>query len=419
MNAQDNINYNQGNYGYPMGYNYPMNNSGGNYNYNENYNISGRKIDPDKVDMDNDNKQNPYLKALVGALPGVAIGALSGSPLVGSVRALQGGYNAYNRSKYRNNEIENFAQQGDDMSAMLPQQFQQPYKNLSSNDQREKFMTTYVPALGKMNQSQSLTDYNNNGTLDYNQGQYYDPVEQQTTINNKLDLLYKLGKQGSSNDMVQGATKGFAPQMPQGGGWNGGENPPVPQGTHTNTLYGGASQVEQPNVYDLINGVASDSYNDGIKMNPNYNPSMAHQVMETKYIPINSGIQQQNANTSRGNLSQRQVEFAYQQAHPEGTITPAQQNEYANLNDNLYEYNNKKGGMFNQPAISQQQFEQKTGYTPKEASKYLSQQRGKGVNAGRGNIPNGAIDYLRKNPNLASQFDAKYGKGSSKQILGK
>lgn len=33
-------------------------------------------------------------------------------------------------------------------------------------------------------------------------------------------------------------------------------------------------------------------------------------------------------------------------------------------------------------------------------------------------IPRGAIDMLRKNPSLAPQFDAKYGQGASKTVLG-
>lgn len=34
-------------------------------------------------------------------------------------------------------------------------------------------------------------------------------------------------------------------------------------------------------------------------------------------------------------------------------------------------------------------------------------------------IPRGAIDYLRQNPNLAGQFDQKYGAGSAARILGR
>ena len=39
--------------------------------------------------------------------------------------------------------------------------------------------------------------------------------------------------------------------------------------------------------------------------------------------------------------------------------------------------------------------------------------------AARSSVPPGAIDMLRKDPSLAAQFDAKYGPGTAKQILGK
>jgi len=57
-------------------------------------------------------------------------------------------------------------------------------------------------------------------------------------------------------------------------------------------------------------GVYSDAYKDGVHMNPLVSPQAAQNVastnhlnMQTKYIPINSGIQQQNANTSAGRLN--------------------------------------------------------------------------------------------------------------------
>jgi hypothetical protein len=43
---------------------------------------------------------------------------------------------------------------------------------------------------------------------------------------------------------------------------------------------------------------------------------------------------------------------------------------------------------------------------------------GSGIPTGRPTIPSGAITYLRQNPNLATQFDAKYGQGASGQFLG-
>jgi hypothetical protein len=46
-----------------------------------------------------------------------------------------------------------------------------------------------------------------------------------------------------------------------------------------------------------------------------------------------------------------------------------------------------------------------------------SKQGGGGGGVGNANIPQSAIDYLKNNPDAASDFDAKYGAGSSGKYL--
>lgn len=55
-----------------------------------------------------------------------------------------------------------------------------------------------------------------------------------------------------------------------------------------------------------------------------------------------------------------------------------------------------------------------------EANKFASQLKGAGASAGgapAANIPQAAIQYLKRNPKFSAEFDAKYGKGMAKKIL--